>query len=86
MGLGLSNALFPMHFGQKFVENGQFEIFSNFHFLKKFQILLQNHPNLAKFGDIQIGGYGRILLQNTSEMVRLKSLNEFFPKTTSVFP
>ena len=75
-----------MHFGQKFVENGQFEIFSNFHFLKKFQILLQNHPNLAKFGDIQIGGYGRLLLQNTSEMVRLKAFNAFFGKPTSFVP
>ena len=48
MGLGLSNALFPMHFGQKFVENGQFEIFSNFHFLKKFQIFASKSPKFSK--------------------------------------
>ena len=59
--------------------------FFDFHFFKKFQIFAQIYPNLAKFADIQIDEYGRIRVQNTSELVRLKALDEVFRKTASVF-
>ena len=85
MGHGLSNAPSPVYFRQKLIENGHFEIFWNFHFFKKFQIFAQIYPNLAKFADIQIDEYGRIRVQNTSELVRLKALDEFYRKPHGFF-
>ena len=72
---GLSNAPSPMHFRQKLVENGQFEIFVKFHFFKNFEFFAKFYPNLAKFTDFQIGRYQSIFAQNTSKIVRLKALD-----------
>ena len=73
-------------FGKNSSKTAILKFFKIFHFFKKFQIFAQIYPNLAKFADIQIDECGGIRVQNTSELVRLKALDEFYRKTILFFP
>ena len=83
MHQGLSNALIPNSFGQKFDEISIFELFEKIEKNQNFsichtEISIFEHPQNSQ--EFQILISQRLFVQMTSELVRLKALDYDFKK------